>query len=126
MGAFNTFDNHTIKLKELSLCTSVCFYLFRSGSALLVVAFVTVASAVSVRAAAQPAYCFPWLSTMASPTSTPILAGGERHQNNKQLYNPLTVGIKNLVSILLMHLNERWHRNRHLHFISLLTASATN
>lgn len=102
-------------------------YLYRSGSALLVVAFVTVASAVSVRAAAPPAYCFPWLSTMASLTSTPILAGGERHQNKQQLYNPLTVCIKNLVSILLMHLNERWHRNRLLHFISsLLTASATN
>lgn len=51
----------------------------RGGSVLPVGAFATAASAVSVKATAQPASCFLWPSTMASPTSTRTSAGGPLH-----------------------------------------------
>lgn len=54
----------------------------RSGSALLVGAFATAASAASVRAAAQLASCSPWLSTTASLMSIPTSAGGMQHRKS--------------------------------------------
>lgn len=53
------------------------FVLFsRSGSVLPAAASATAASAANARVAVQPGSSSPWLSTTASPTSTPTSSGG--------------------------------------------------
>lgn len=71
----------TLQKPWLGYLVMVCCFVFlpRSGSALPVAAFATAASAASARAAAQLASCSPWLSTTASPMSTPTSAGGLQH-----------------------------------------------